>query len=298
MMNCELYFSQLRDEIEEKLNFYTNYTTNIYQAPIMEAMRYSLLGGGKRIRAVLALEFCAAFGANREVAFPAACALEMVHAYSLIHDDLPCMDDDDMRRGKPTNHKKFGESLAVLAGDGLLTMAFETLSRDDTVSIIGAKKSIELVKCLSYSSGEYGMLGGQVIDVLNEGNSIPGEVHSKMVSMKTGALIKAAVHCGCISAGADEESTLKALKYAELVGRAFQITDDILDVIGDSALLGKNIGSDEKENKVTFVSLYGIDKAKQMADDCYNQALAILKELIPNNEFLPWLTGLLAQRNF
>jgi len=297
-MNCELHFSQLRNEIEEKLNFYTDYTTNIYQAPVMEAMRYSLLGGGKRIRAVLALEFCTAFGAKKDLAFPAACALEMVHAYSLIHDDLPCMDDDDMRRGKPTNHKQFGEALAVLAGDGLLTLAFETLSRDDTLSMLGAKKSIELVKCLSFLSGEYGMLGGQVIDVLNEGNSISENVHSEMVSMKTGALIRAAVHCGCISADADAEQTIKALKYAKLIGKAFQITDDILDVIGDSTLLGKNVGSDEKDNKVTFVSLYGIDKAKQMADDCYGQALCILKELLPENEFLPWLTALLAQRNY
>jgi len=297
-MNCELHFSQLRNEIEEKLNFYTDYTTNIYQAPVMEAMRYSLLGGGKRIRAVLALEFCAAFGTDREMAFPAACALEMVHAYSLIHDDLPCMDDDDMRRGKPTNHKQFGEALAVLAGDGLLTLAFETLSRDDTVAALGAKKSIDLVKCLSFASGEYGMLGGQAIDVLNEGCSISGDVHSKMVSMKTGALIKAAVHCGCISAGASEDKTAKALEFAELIGRAFQITDDILDVIGDSALLGKNVGSDEKDNKVTFVSLYGIEKAKQMSDECYNKALLILNDLLPDNEFLPWLTGLLARRNY
>ena len=297
-MNCELYFAQLREEIEDKLQFYTDYTTNIYQAPVMEAIRYSLLGGGKRIRAILALEFCSAFGAPKEFAYPSACALEMIHAYSLIHDDLPCMDDDDMRRGKPTSHKQFGEALAVLAGDGLLTLAFETISNPETVEILGAQKSIELTRCLSCSAGEYGMLGGQVIDVINEGNSISGEVHSEMVAMKTGALIKAAIHCGCISAGADAEKTAMALKYAELIGRAFQITDDILDVVGDSKILGKNVGSDERENKVTFVSLYGLQKAQQMADECYNKAQKIIKELLPENEFLPWLTELLAKRSY
>ncbi len=296
-MNCKQYFAGLQDLIEEKLQFYTDYTSNIYQAPVMDAMRYSLLGGGKRIRAVLALEFCKAFSNSCEDAIPAACALEMVHAYSLIHDDLPCMDDDDMRRGKPSNHKQFGEALAVLAGDGLLTLAFETLSRDDTVEKLGSKKAIELVKTLSFASGEYGMLGGQVIDVLNEGKSLEADVHSEMVAMKTGALIKAAVHCGCIAGGASQQETEKALEYAQLVGRAFQITDDILDVIGDSAVLGKNVGSDEKENKVTFVSLYGIDQAQKIADDMFKKAQCIIAELLPQNEFLPWLTDMLARRN-
>lgn len=283
--------------IEQKLQFYTDYTTNIYQAPVMEAMRYSLLGGGKRIRAVFALEFCKAFLNSNDAAVPAACALEMVHAYSLIHDDLPCMDDDDMRRGKPSNHKQFGEALAVLAGDGLLTLAFETLSRDDTVEKLGAKKTIDLVKTLSFASGEYGMLGGQVIDVLNEGKGLEKDVHSDMVAMKTGALIKAAVNCGCIAGDATAAQREKALEYAELVGRAFQITDDILDVIGDSAVLGKNIGSDEKDNKVTFVSIYGLEQAQKLADDMFKKAHGILSELLPDNEFLPWLTDMLAKRN-
>jgi len=296
-MNCKQQFSELQAFVEDKLQFYTDYSANIYQTPVMEAMRYSLLGGGKRIRAIFALEFCKAFSKDREAAVPAACALEMVHAYSLIHDDLPCMDDDDMRRGKPSNHKQFGEALAVLAGDGLLTLAFETLSRDDSVEKLGAKKAIELVKTLSFASGEYGMLGGQVIDVLNEGKSLEGAVHSDMVAMKTGALIKAAVHCGCIAGGADHRQIQMALEYAELVGRAFQITDDILDVIGDSAILGKNVGSDEKENKVTFVSLYGIEQAQKMADDMFQKAHDILSELLPENEFLPWLTDMLARRS-
>ena len=296
-MNCNDYYKYLQQFVEEKLEHYTDYSPNIHQKAVMQAMRYSLLGGGKRIRAILALEFCKNFCGSVEAAVPAACALEMVHAYSLIHDDLPCMDDDDMRRGKPTCHKQFGEGLAVLAGDGLLTMAFETLSCDESVEIMGALNAVKIIKALSHYSGEYGMLGGQVIDVLNEGKGLSNEVHSQMVAMKTGALIKAAVYCGCVAGGADETVTEKALKYAELIGRAFQITDDILDVIGDSAVLGKNVGSDEKENKVTFVSIYGIEAAQKMADDMFSEASAILNDIAYENEFLLWLTKLLAQRN-
>ena len=296
-MNFDEKFAKLREDIEAALEKYTAYDPAIGQAVVMDAMRYSLLGGGKRIRAVLALEFCDAFGCDKELAMPAACALEMVHAYSLIHDDLPCMDDDDMRRGKPSNHKKFGEGMAVLAGDGLLTLAFETLSCDDTVSLLGAEKVLKLVKALSFAAGEYGMLGGQVIDVTNEGVSLPEKQHREMVAMKTGALIKCAVLCGCISAGASDEEIVLANSYAEKVGLAFQITDDILDVVGDSAVLGKNIGSDEKENKVTFVTLYGLETAKRMADGLFDSAQSDLKKLFPKNEFLPRLTALLAGRN-
>ena len=296
-MSFEKRFSQLRDDIENALSAYTEHDPKIGQAVVMDAMRYSLLGGGKRIRAVLTLEFCSAFGKDERFAMPAACALEMVHAYSLIHDDLPCMDDDDMRRGKPSNHKKFGEGIAVLAGDGLLTLAFETLSCDETVELLGADKALKLVKALSFASGEYGMLGGQVIDVTNEGVSLSENQHREMVAMKTGALIKAAVLCGCISAGASDEEIVLASSYAEKIGLAFQITDDILDVVGDSAVLGKNIGSDEKENKVTFVTLYGLETAKRMADGLFDSAQIDLKKLFPKNEFLPRLTALLAGRN-
>ena len=148
-------FARLREDIERQLEFYTAYDPAIGQAVVIDAMRYSLLGGGKRIRAVLALEFCDAFGCDEKIAMPAACALEMVHAYSLIHDDLPCIDDDDMRRGKPSNHKKFGEGIAVLAGDGLLTLAFETLTRDDSIELLGAEKALKLVKALSFAKSHY-----------------------------------------------------------------------------------------------------------------------------------------------
>ena len=290
-------FAALRAQIENNLQYYTEYAEGIMQAPVLEAMRYSLLGGGKRIRAVLAVEFCKAFGMPGELAMPAACALEMIHAYSLIHGDLPCMDDDDMRRGKPSNHKQFGEGLAVLAGDGLLTLAFEVVSSEGTQRLLGAGCALALVRTLSKASGEYGMLGGQVIDVLSEGKSLTLSQHQDMVAMKTGALLCAAVHCGCIAAGASVHQTERALSYAQKIGLAFQITDDILDVTGDSAVLGKNTGSDEKAQKVTFVSLLGLDVAQSQAEELFTSAQGDLAELFPDNTFLPALTDLLAHRN-
>lgn len=295
-MRFEDEFAALREQIENNLQLYTEYTGDIMQSPVLEAMRYSLLGGGKRIRAVLAIEFCKAFGMPGELAMPAACALEMIHAYSLIHDDLPCMDDDDMRRGKPSNHKQFGEGLAVLAGDGLLTLAFEVVSGEETQRLLGADCALALTRTLSKAAGEYGMLGGQVIDVLSEGKLLTLSQHRDMVAMKTGALICTAVHCGCIAAGGSAHQTKVALSYARKVGLAFQITDDILDVTGDSAVLGKNTGSDEKAHKVTFVSLLGLDAAQSEADDLFKSAQGDLAELFPKNTFLPALTDLLAHR--
>lgn len=296
-MQFEDEFAALRAQIENNLQYYTEYAEGIMQAPVLEAMRYSLLGGGKRIRAVLAVEFCKAFGMPGELAMPAACALEMIHAYSLIHDDLPCMDDDDLRRGKLSNHKQFGEGLAVLAGDGLLTLAFEVVSGEETQRLLGAGCALALVRTLSRAAGEYGMLGGQVVDVLSEGKSLTLPQHHDMVAMKTGALLCAAVHCGCIAAGASVLQTEKALAFAKKIGLAFQITDDILDVAGDSAVLGKNTGSDEKAQKVTFVTLMGLGAAQKRADALFKSAQQDLAGLFPENTFLPALTELLAHRN-
>ena len=295
-MRFEDAFSTLCAQVENHLQLLTEYDEGIMQAPVLEAMRYSLLGGGKRVRAVLAVAFCQAFGMPGELAMPAACALEMIPAYSLIHDDLPCMDDDDMRRGKPSNHKQFGEGLAVLAGDGLLTLAFEVVSSEETQRLLGADCALAMTRTLSKAAGEYGMLGGQVVDVTSEGKSLTLLQHRDMVAMKTGALIRAAVHCGCIAAGASTHQTDLAQSYAKKIGLAFQITDDILDVTGDSAVLGKNIGSDEKAHKVTFVSLLGLEAAQKEADRLFDSAQRDLAELFPENAFLPALTNLLAHR--
>ena len=220
---------------------------------VTEAMRYSLLGGGKRLRAALALEFCRTLCADQQPALPFACALEMVHAYSLIHDDLPCMDDDDMRRGKPSCHIAFGEAVALLAGDGLLTKAFE-------------------VQVLAQAAGHLGMIGGQRMDLENEKMQAEIERVEQTDRLKTGALICAAAKLGCIAAGADEERILLAESYAQKVGLAFQITDDILDCTGDEKTLGKPTGSDEQNHKTTYVSVYGVEQARQVAQQLLEQA--------------------------
>ncbi len=296
-MDFERRLAEDRELVEHSLERYTRpHNGSCIQEDVFEAMRYSLLGGGKRLRAVLAMEFCHAFGKKRQDALPAACALEMVHAYSLIHDDLPCMDNDDLRRGKPTNHKVFGDALALLAGDGLLTLAFETLSGGEAQELLGASRCIELVRILSQAAGEYGMLGGQVADVQAGGGKMTREQHAEMVAMKTGALIRASVHCGCVAGDASAEETASALRYAEQIGTAFQITDDLLDVCGDPALMGKNTGSDARENKITFVTMLGFEQAKRQADLLFSQAQEEISALFGAESFLMDLTVWLAGR--
>ena len=268
------------------------------QKPVIDAIRYSVLGGGKRIRAVLAIETCKALGGSLEDAMIPACALEMVHAYSLIHDDLPCMDDDDMRRGKPSCHIKFGEDIAILAGDGLQTFAFEILSSENAVETLGADKCIALIRCLSNAIGENGMLGGQTIDVMYEGKQLNPKDHREMAAMKTGALLTASVECGCIVAGASEEQIDIAKRFGMNMGTAFQIVDDILDVISDTETLGKPAGSDVEEEKNTFVTMLGLDGAKAEAKKLTDEALSLLKKLCPDNEFLPQLICRLLERTF
>lgn len=290
------YLGRYVGRVEEALDAYTSHDPSIGQREVMEAMRYSLLGGGKRLRAVITLEMCRAMGCEPERAVPAACAIEMIHAYSLIHDDLPCMDDDDMRRGKPSCHKQFGEALAVLAGDGLLTLAFEVLSKRETAERMGADRALACVGVLSSAAGEYGMLGGQVIDVRSEGKTLSAARHADMVAMKTGALFGAAALCGCIAAGASPVQRTLALEYAQKVGLAFQISDDLLDVTGDSAVLGKNTGSDAKAGKATYVTLLGEREAAARVEALLGEALDILKRLCPGNTVLPELTRRLGAR--
>ena len=295
-MNFEERYRQDRELVEQALDRATAFDAAIQQKTVMQAMRYSLLGGGKRIRAVLTLEFCRALGGNDSAALPPACAIEMVHAFSLIHDDLPCMDDDDLRRGRPTSHKVFGEAMAVLAGDGLLNLAYEHLSREETVRALPHGAALRLIRSLSGASGGYGMLGGQVIDVENEGKPAPLDQLRSMHAMKTGALIRSACEMGCISAGADTLILEKARQYAEKIGLGFQITDDIHDVAGDAQTLGKNAGSDEKGHKTTYVTLLGLEGAKREADRLFGEALALLAGIGCDVCFLDPFTRLLARR--
>ena len=261
-------------------------------APVEEAMAYSLFVGGKRIRPVLALGFCQLCGGAPEQALPFACAVEMVHTYSLIHDDLPCMDDDDFRRGKPSCHKAFGEANALLAGDGLLTLAFETAA-DAPLSDV---QRVEAVRTLAKAAGVRGMLGGQVIDLGCEGKPVDLETLNTLYALKTGALLRASARLGCLAGNAGEELLETADRYARACGLAFQITDDILDVAGDAEKLGKPTGSDEENHKTTYVTLLGLSGARERARELIGEAGECVAA-IPGNEFLLWVAEMILGRD-
>lgn len=261
------------------------------EARIREAMRYSLLKGGKRIRAALVLEFARLCGAPGSLAMPLACAVEMIHAYSLIHDDLPCMDNDDFRRGKPSCHKQFGEACALLAGDGLLTLAFKTVSE---ASIPGEARA-RAVSELAHAAGYCGMVGGQMLDLQAEGRSISLETLSRLYAMKTGALLRVSALLGCIAGGRAAMETV-ADAYTQALGLTFQIADDVLDVAGNLEKLGKPIGSDAENGKTTYVTLLGLDgarrEARRQADIARSQA-----DKLPDPAFLLWLAEMVLTRD-
>ncbi len=260
---------------------------------IYEAMRYSLLAGGKRLRPVLALETCRLCGGEERSALALGCAVEMVHTYSLIHDDLPAMDNDDLRRGKPTNHKVYGEATAILAGDGLLTAAFQVIAEAEGLS---PQQRLEAVATLSKAAGPGGMVGGQVLDMAGEKSTLDRQAVEELQRLKTGALIRCAAHMGCIAAGADGVMSAAVDRYAEKLGLAFQIRDDILDVTATDQILGKSVGSDEKSNKTTFVTLLGLEACQDWVDWLSREAQEELARY-QRSEFLCQLAGQLARRD-
>lgn len=295
----------MNDYTKKTLNEYISFTESTLkkfsyknklglQSSVADAMDYSLEAGGKRIRPVLVLAFCHMCGGDyRKAAAPAA-AIEMIHTFSLIHDDLPCMDNDDFRRGKSSCHKKFGEACAVLAGDALAIRPFQVIAESE----LNDSMKIKLIAELACSSGAEGMIGGQIIDMENEQRStVNGENLRMMYALKTGRLIKTSCVMGCIAAEASDEQVKNAEEYAHCLGLAFQIIDDILDVTGDEAALGKPIGSDAEENKTTFVTLYGIENAREEAVKLTDKAMKILGRF-DNNEFLIELTKYLLDRNY
>lgn len=269
--------------------------TDCAQRKLLDAVCYSLEAGGKRIRPMLALEFCRICGGTDDMILPAACALELYHTSTLIHDDLPEMDDDALRRGKPSCHVAYGTATALLAGDTMMMMPFAWIA--DSKAIDDTRK-IALVSELAKAGGLYGACGGQQIDLQNENRTdVTLSELEEMYSYKTGALIIAACRMGCIAAGADAETLAAAESYGQKIGLAFQIVDDILDVTADEAALGKPIGSDVAQNKNTFVSLYGLENAKAKAEQLTKEALALLEQL-PKSEFLRGLTEFLLSRQF
>lgn len=259
---------------------------------VWEAMRYSLLVGGKRIRPVLTLAFAELCGGSAQQALPFACAVEMVHTYSLIHDDLPCMDDDDLRRGKPTNHKVFGEAMALLAGDGLLTRAFEQALAFSSPSSDAVRGASVLARC----AGASGMVGGQCVDLSAQGKEVDLSLLQQMDQGKTVALISAACQMGCIAAGAGDGQLEAARRYAEGLGMAFQIRDDILDVEGDAKTLGKNVGMDSARDKRNYVSLLGVEEAQRLVESYTDQAISALEAFAGDTAFLRELAVSLATR--
>lgn len=261
---------------DEYRNFIETYLRDFYQRlhgepqkQLFEAVEYSLLGGGKRIRPILTLEFCRMCGADWKKAAPFAAAIEMIQTYSLIHDDLPCMDDDDLRRGRPTNHKVYGEAMAVLAGDALLTDAFMIAATAESENVSTA------IQILAHNAGSLGMVGGQVLDISSEQRELSEAEVLDIQSRKTGALINAACVLGVIAGGGSEAQLEAAARYAAALGLAFQIRDDVLDVIGNTQEMGKAVGTDAAKN--TFVRLYGLEKAEALVQTYTNQALDALK---------------------
>jgi geranylgeranyl diphosphate synthase type II len=266
-----------------------------YNKVLYEAMEYSVLIGGKRIRPILMLMTYDIYNEDFKRILPIAASIEMIHTYSLIHDDLPAMDNDDLRRGKPTNHKVFGEAVAILAGDSLLNEAvnimFNYLSSSDK-----AFRDFKACTLIMSSAGAEGMIGGQVVDIISEGKKIEADVLHYMHRNKTGALIKASIVSGAIMGGADETDIEALGLYGEKLGLAFQIIDDILDIIGTTESLGKKINSDRDNNKTTFISTYGIEKCKEMANMLTDQCVEILNSLNKKTEGLKCLTLYLLNR--
>ncbi|HRM72275.1 MAG TPA: polyprenyl synthetase family protein, partial [Ruminococcus bromii] len=253
--------------------------------------------GGKRVRPYLVFSFNSLCGGSEESATAFACAVEMIHTYSLIHDDLPCMDNDDLRRGKPSNHKVFGEDIALLAGDALLTLAFEILTNEKTVKICGTSACCRGVSVLSKYAGATGMIGGQVIDLMSENTNAPIEVLREMDYKKTACLIKAACELGCISAGANDKQIKAASEFGECIGIAFQIQDDILDVTSSDEELGKPVGSDAENSKSTYVSLLGIEKCRELVDELTEKAVNALRGFDGDTKELEEFAYKLAKRN-
>jgi geranylgeranyl diphosphate synthase, type II len=271
-MKLPAFFEDDRREVEAALDQLLPAET-IRPASIHQAIRYSVFAGGKRIRPILCLEAARVFHPSSKSVVPVACALEFIHTYSLIHDDLPALDNDDLRRGKPTCHKKFGEATAILAGDALLTLAFETLA----VAPVEPARRVAVIHEIAVAAGtREGMVGGQVADLEAEGREVRPEMLEHIHRSKTAALIRASVAAGALSGGAGEADVERLRRFGENIGWAFQVVDDILDVEESSTALGKTAGKDQAQRKATYPALYGLEKSRQMADDLAARAISEL----------------------
>jgi geranylgeranyl diphosphate synthase type II len=289
------YLETRKKIIDEALERYMPGEDN-YPPVIFKALRYSLFAGGKRIRPILCLASAEALGGNIESILPVACALELIHTYSLIHDDLPAMDDDDYRRGRLTSHKVFGENMAILAGDALLTKAFRLMSDRGLMEKIEPEKLISVIHDIAGAAGYFGMVGGQVVDVQSEGEAVDTEVLNFIHTRKTGAMITAAVKAGAILSNAGEVELNALTSYGRHVGLAFQIADDILNVEGDQKLMGKGTGSDTKRGKVTYPTLVGMDASRKKAGELIEGALSAIKNFDHRAQQLRMIAAYIIER--
>ncbi len=296
-MNFDKALSEKKKRVEEHLYTYFSGFTGLQQT-VYQAADYSLKAGGKRLRPVLLLEACRLFGGKEEDAMAFACAVEMIHTYSLIHDDLPAMDDDDFRRGKPTNHVVYGEGMAILAGDALLNYAFELMIRETLKA--GALKDNYLTAMaeIAAASGMNGMIAGQVVDLESEQKQVTLETVDFIHAHKTGVMITAALVAGAMIGGAKEQDISIIRHYGRNIGMAFQIIDDILDIVGDQEKLGKDIGSDAEKQKSTYPSVLGLDESRKIAHDLLRESKEILSGYGEQAEFLKALSDFLANREF
>jgi geranylgeranyl diphosphate synthase type II len=294
------YFESRRKMAEKALNQYLD-TTNSHPEIIHEAMRYSVFAGGKRLRPVLVLAGAEICGKRPEIALPTAAAMELIHTYSLVHDDLPAMDDDDLRRGRPTNHKVYGEAMAILAGDALLTKAFELIARNAKIPGVRSQTVPAVIQLIAHGAGTFGMIGGQVLDMQAEGGkwqklknhaSLLQDIHRH----KTAALIRASLQAGATLAGATPKQLTALGHYGDRIGMAFQIADDVLDVVADKKKLGKR-GSDAKNKKLTFAALYGLEESRQKAQSLVEEAKAALEPFGRKAQVLKQLANYIIERD-
>lgn len=295
-MNFKETYQRKVEAIESVLRAYLPKPEG-YQAVIMEAMEYSLMAGGKRLRPMLMQETYGLLGGNSQVIEPFIAAIEMIHTYSLVHDDLPAMDNDDYRRGRKTTHIVYGEDMGILAGDALLNCAFETAAKAFDIEPEQSCRIGKAMQILSAKSGIYGMIGGQVVDVKSAGEVISGEKLDFIYKLKTGALIEASMMIGAILAGADTKQIDAVEEIAGKIGLAFQIQDDILDVTSTEEVLGKPIHSDEKNEKTTYVTWKGLEEAKALVEKISHEAVQLLMSLKPKDEYLPQLLESLIDRD-
>jgi geranylgeranyl diphosphate synthase type II len=294
-MDLKAYLKEKRSIVDEALE-------RVFPEPdgpaadVVRAMRYSLFAGGKRLRPILCIAGAEAVGGEGRAVLPVACALELIHTYSLIHDDLPVMDDDDLRRGKPTNHKVYGEAVALLAGDGLLTEAFRVMSRMDAYKDVKPQAVLRVISLVAEAAGYCGMVGGQTVDIQSEGQEVEPALVAFIHAHKTGALIAASVTAGSILGGADEDQVAAMSAYGENIGLAFQIADDILDVEGDREAMGKDVGGDAQKRKITYPGVLGLEKSREAQKGLVSQGIGFLKRFDHRADPLRYLATYIIER--